>query len=400
MSVASQQEVAVDYSVKVQIWECRNVKASGIRPYVKVTLFDSKKLTPSKRSAENPYWNEIFLFHVKKAHTLLLSEIINFQLMSSRNLLSRDQIIGAFDLQLKDVYAYENHSMQKKWLLLTNEYHEFVGYLKITVSIVGPNESFPPEEISDESETDISENVIRPNNVSLHPVQLFTKLYEVCHVPDFSDALNRNFPQCNLRDFRPVIEVSFDGVKSKFKRLKRWQNHVVNEGAVMNIHNYPSIAKKIYISVCDSKHGSRSSGLLARCSIDLNSFKKDRTSINLSSPLETSFGPKLLNLYAQTENSDYQAPEAFIFMGRVVVEFRLTVSSELKHEKERHKAFAIAPLARPVSMGAVFRCVFILQELNLINELVSEDYVRVNVSWADCDTSSLPLRIGDYFKSM
>ena len=348
MSVASQQEVAVDYSVKVQIWGCRNVKASGIRPEVKVTLFDSKKLTPSKRSAENPYWNEIFLFHVKKAHTLLLSEIINFQLMSSRNLLSRDQIIGAFDLQLKDVYAYENHSMQKKWLLLTNEYHEFVGYLKITVSIVGPNESFPPEEISDESETDISENVIRPNNVSLHPVQLFTKLYEVCHVPDFSDALNRNFPQCNLRDFRPVIEVSFDGVKSKFKRLKRWQNHVVNEGAVMNIHNYPSIAKKIYISVCDSKHGSRSSGLLARCSIDLNSFKKDRTSIDLSSPLETSFGPKLLNLYAQTENSDYQAPEAFIFMGRVVVEFRLTVSSELKHERERHKAFAIAPLARPL----------------------------------------------------
>ncbi len=179
----SEQEVSVDYSVKVQIWEGRNIKASDIRPFVKVSLCNIKKATPVKRSAENPFWNEVFLFHVKKSHSVLLSESVHFHLVGSKRIFSRDVHLGGFVLSMGDVYKGDKHSFQKKWLLLTNEFNEFVGYLKVTIAIIGPNESFPPEEILEDFETDIAENVIQPKSVSLYPVELFVKIHEVCHVP-------------------------------------------------------------------------------------------------------------------------------------------------------------------------------------------------------------------------
>ena len=216
MSETTVHEIPLNYSVKIQIWECRNLKASNIRPYIKVNLFEQNRSTPKKRSAENPFWNEVFVLHADKTLTNLLSETITFNLIHSKNFLTRDDILGRFELNLSDVYSNEKHAMQKKWLLLTNDFHEFMGYLKVTIAIIGPNESFPPEDLTDEFETDISENVIKPKIVTLYPVQLFVKIYEVLDVPDFSQnySLNRNFPNTNLLDFRDLFPFSLSRIST------------------------------------------------------------------------------------------------------------------------------------------------------------------------------------------
>ena len=183
MSVGSDEEVNLDFSVKIQIWEGRNIKASDIRPYIRVSFCDNKKSTPIKRSADNPFWNEVFLFSVKKSKSYFLSQTIKFELFGNKNVFSRDILLGSFLLNASDVYKKNRHAIQKKWLFLTNSYHEFVGYLKVTVAIVGPNESFPPENLVDDFDNEIGKNVLQPKTVSLIPIALYVKLYEVCLVP-------------------------------------------------------------------------------------------------------------------------------------------------------------------------------------------------------------------------
>ena len=183
MSLGSDEEVTLDFTVKIQIWEGRNIKASDIKPYIRVSFCDSKKSTPVKRSADNPFWNEVFLFNVKKSQSYLLSQTIKFELFGNKNVFTRDVLLGTFLLNVSDVYKKSRHAIQKKWLFLTNDYHEFVGYLKVTVAIVGPNESFPPEELVDDFDNEIGKNVLQPKTVSLIPIALFVKLYEVCLVP-------------------------------------------------------------------------------------------------------------------------------------------------------------------------------------------------------------------------
>ena len=198
----------------------------------------------------------------------------------------------------------------------------------------------------------------------------------------------------NSSDFRPLIEVNFDGVKSKFKKLKRWKNQQVNEGSIITVTNYPAIAKRIYISLFDVRIASRSKKSLAHCAIELSSFKKGRNSVDLSAPIETSFGPQLVNLYAYTHHkSDLVKTEPYIFMGRVAVEIILNVSSDLKQEKDKTKTFPIAPLSKSIATAATFRCVFVLQGFNLISGDVSDEYLRLNLSWANSMASTLPLHL-------
>jgi hypothetical protein len=58
----------------------------------------------------------------------------------------RTAIIGSFKLDLGYVYDEPFHSLISKWLLLSDPCDTSAGakgYLKVTISIIGPGEEYP-----------------------------------------------------------------------------------------------------------------------------------------------------------------------------------------------------------------------------------------------------------------
>ena len=188
--------------------------------------------------------------------------------------------------------------------------------------------------------------------------------------------------------------MNFNGNTALFSSLKKWANQQVNEGAVILVSNFPTVAKKIFITLIDSKRKREKKGqdYIARASIDINSFKKERKSINLATPLETTFGPHFVNLFSFTAGGGKSSREPFLYMGRVAVEMVLVASSDIKNEKSI-LPFTIAPLKVPVSFGVDYRLVLIVEELNLINKIVTEEHVKIDVCWADVKKSTFPVKL-------
>lgn len=66
--------------------------------------------------------------------------------MFDSRVLRSDALIGSFSLDLGVIYGSEEHAIQNKWLLLTQEDMNktgIKGYLQISASLVGPGDEAP-----------------------------------------------------------------------------------------------------------------------------------------------------------------------------------------------------------------------------------------------------------------
>ena len=81
----------------------------------------------------------------------LFDEIIEFEVLNSRTLRS-DMRIGAFKMDMALIYSEMKHSINRKWLLLSNDGDRMTGakgYLKVSVNILGPGDEAPVNHSSD-----------------------------------------------------------------------------------------------------------------------------------------------------------------------------------------------------------------------------------------------------------
>jgi len=62
-----------------------------------------------------------------------------------------DAIIGAYEIDLTSVYFSYQHEIYMAWLTLTDPTDEVegaMGYLKVTISILGPNDELPVHDVN------------------------------------------------------------------------------------------------------------------------------------------------------------------------------------------------------------------------------------------------------------
>jgi dysferlin len=82
------------------------------------------------------------------SETELCDEMIEFEVCNSRTLRA-DMKIGSFKMDIGYIYSQAKHSINRKWLLLSDEDDRTAGargYLKVSVNILGPGDKAPSQE--------------------------------------------------------------------------------------------------------------------------------------------------------------------------------------------------------------------------------------------------------------
>jgi dysferlin len=81
----------------------------------------------------------------------LCDEMIEFEVCNSRTLRS-DMKIGTFKMDINYIYSQSKHSINRKWLLLSDDDDRMAGakgYLKVSVNILGPGDEAPVRFVRD-----------------------------------------------------------------------------------------------------------------------------------------------------------------------------------------------------------------------------------------------------------
>ncbi len=134
-----------DFQIRVKIIEARQLDGNNVSSLCRVKCSTNVKTTKTVRSSNNPYWNEVFFFNYHCSQAELFDEMIEFQVLRPSKL-RQDMLIGCFKTDIGFIYDEANHSLTRKWLLLSDTGDQVTsakGYLKISVNILGPGDEIP-----------------------------------------------------------------------------------------------------------------------------------------------------------------------------------------------------------------------------------------------------------------
>ena len=135
-----------NFKIRIKIIEARQLVGTNINPICRLKFAKITKETKTVNLSNNPFWNQAFFIDVKMSLSDLCENKIEFEVLNSRELRT-DSSLGVFQIDLADIYEKEYHSLIRKWLSLgeTNNNHESdtKGYLKVSISILGPNDQIP-----------------------------------------------------------------------------------------------------------------------------------------------------------------------------------------------------------------------------------------------------------------
>lgn len=76
---------------------------------------------------------------------------ICFTVMDKRSFIQADAIIGAYEIDLTSIYFSYQHEIYMAWLTLTDPTDEVegaMGYLKVTISVLGPKDEPPVHDVN------------------------------------------------------------------------------------------------------------------------------------------------------------------------------------------------------------------------------------------------------------
>lgn len=187
---------AGDYQVQVHIIECRDLKGENSDgtsdPVVYVEVFKQKQNTTVKYSCTSCVFDELLIFDCKNMEKEEFEEAIIRVSCYDSNTIGRNKMIGGWACDATHVYFQKDHESYRKWIpLMDDEDEEDVGvqgYMKLSVSIIGPGEKMKVhdedaekrEEMKAEAAAggDIGSLVMEPPNVRKEWVYFVATIYK------------------------------------------------------------------------------------------------------------------------------------------------------------------------------------------------------------------------------
>lgn len=226
-----------DYQVQVHIIECRELAGKDLSktsdPIVYIEAFDQKQNTSVKPACLSCVFDELFIFNFRNMDKDVFTEgIISIKVMDA-NVLLKNVLIGSYVFDAQQVYFQKDHEMYRQWVALMNdddpECNGVQGYLKLSVSIIGPGDKLKvhdeEEEMRKEREAmaksggqDISSQVMMPPTIRKEWKYIVTSFHRAEYLP----VMDQNIRQIggllqNGTDAYCQIEFS-GGKKMKTKR--------------------------------------------------------------------------------------------------------------------------------------------------------------------------------------
>jgi len=126
-----------EFQVRIHVIEARHIQATGIDPVVKVVVSNQDKHTRVHKTTVSPFYDEHMMFNFTDSPAKLFEELVTFQVYNSR-MLRKDAFIGGFSLDIGFIYEQPKHQFGRTWLMLTNKDTAVMGYLKVSVTVLGP----------------------------------------------------------------------------------------------------------------------------------------------------------------------------------------------------------------------------------------------------------------------
>jgi len=229
-----------NFQVQVHLIEGRELTgkdAGGTSdPVVTVTIFGQKKSTKIISKTKNPRWDQVLYFELNNLEPDELTQGKALIQVFDADIISRNDLIGAFEFDLPWVYYREHHEAYNQWIALTNpeqndeeedeeEEEEkekegidgIEGYLKCSITILGPNDEqfIHDEEAEAAKELDLESGMILMSpGIIQTPHMLTIKIYEARALTktDKDMLFSKNKGDQNLD---PFFTVEFAGTRLK-----------------------------------------------------------------------------------------------------------------------------------------------------------------------------------------
>ncbi|CAF3385840.1 unnamed protein product, partial [Rotaria sp. Silwood2] len=156
-----------DFQIRIKIFQARQLDGSNLHSVCRVRVVGSIKQIKIQKGTNQSYFNEVFFFNINMSEAELCDEMIEFEVCNSRTLRA-DMKIGSFIMDIGYIYSQAKHSINRKWLLLSDEDDRITGakgYLKVSVNILGPADEAPSQENAGD------DNDIEMDSTFLHGVK-------------------------------------------------------------------------------------------------------------------------------------------------------------------------------------------------------------------------------------
>ncbi|CAF3351203.1 unnamed protein product [Rotaria sp. Silwood1] len=246
-----------DFQVRIKIFQARQLDGSNLHPVCRVRIFSSVKQTKIQKGTNQPYFNEVFFFNINMSEAELCDEMIEFEVCNSRTLRA-DMKIGTFKMDIGYVYSQPRHSINRKWLLLSDEDDRMTGakgYLKVSVNILGPGDEAPSQENAADDD-DIESNLLKPAGIMLRPATFILKVFKADDLPRMDSAFLNGVKKIfhAAEDIKELIDpyviFSFAGQQVSTKIVYTCSHPDFNQELRLGL-KFPSMCDKIVLTVMD-----------------------------------------------------------------------------------------------------------------------------------------------------
>lgn len=179
-----------DYQVQVHVIECRDLKArdaSGTSdPVAVVKVMGKTQSTPKKKKALSCMWDHLCIFECPGLEVDDVEcGLINVAVYDSNALRSK-VMIGSYEFGMGFVYGQKNREVYRTWVALTDvtDKHEGVqGYLKVSVSVIGPGDEQITHTQEEEEAADGNEMILMPPEIEQEGHMLAVRVHRADGLP-------------------------------------------------------------------------------------------------------------------------------------------------------------------------------------------------------------------------
>ncbi|CAK8985932.1 Myoferlin (Fer-1-like protein 3) [Durusdinium trenchii] len=300
-------------------------------PFVRVTVAGKRQTTEVRRNQINATWDQVFVFQdLDLSIEEYESELIVLQAFDA-NLFVRNELIGQFSFGLSKVRNQPppfRHQVFQRWVVLTNpeEPLEEQGYLRVSVTVLGPGDTPPSHERQDDfygasGNKEAEERILRNPDVRRRGYNFSVKVFRGEDLP-VTDVWNKTSD--------PFVVVRFNGIVCRTPHQRHTTTPNWNHLLVLPVYT-PCFADTIEIQLYDFVRG-QPDRLLATSRLKFTNL------------LGESFPPSWLNFYGRTDENNESSGWIFdmiratktdidttAFMGRVLLSLNTTLTDTPMH---------------------------------------------------------------------
>ncbi|KAI8121686.1 Otoferlin [Lucilia cuprina] len=335
-----------DFQVCITIIEARQLPGLNMDPVVCIQVGDQKKYTSVKESTNCPYYNEYFVFDFHMPPVMLFDKIITLSVLQSRNVFSRNKLIGNFKLDVATVWHQKDHQFYHKWALLTDPedfYSGPKGYLKCDIGIIGKGDTVKVPQKSEKDPDDIEANLLLPDGVPIERqrAKFIVKIYRADGLPRMNSSIMANVKKALTGESKdlvsPYVQVSFAGLSGKTTVKKNAYAPVWNEQLVFT-EMFPPLCQRIKIQLRDADPMKPS--IIGTHYIDLKQISNDGEKGFLPT-----FGPSFIHLYGSTRdyslldqhsNLNTGLGEGVSYRARLLIAIRTEITDNIEITTEKN----------------------------------------------------------------